>query len=124
MQTNYEQLVKKFYDIHDPTTLNRQKGDAGTQYRSGIYYRSDEEKQVWHLQSGITPQSSLSLRCQAQGPCQPRLPGVSGYKSCVCGAQIAEAAKAKVPGAVTELAQLKTFYPAEAYHQQYLEKVH
>lgn len=42
---------------------------------------------------------------------------------CVCGAQIAEAAKAKVPGAVTELAQLKTFYPAEAYHQQYLEKV-
>jgi peptide methionine sulfoxide reductase MsrA len=49
---------------------------------------------------------------------------LSGYKSCVYGAQIAEAAKAKVPGAVTELAQLKTFYPAEAYHQQYLEKVH
>jgi peptide methionine sulfoxide reductase MsrA len=38
-------------------------------------------------------------------------------------AQIAEAAKAKVPGAVTELAPLKLFYPAEAYHQQYLEKV-
>jgi peptide methionine sulfoxide reductase MsrA len=37
--------------------------------------------------------------------------------------QIAEAAKANVPGAVTELAPLKTFYPAEAYHQQYLEKV-
>jgi Peptide methionine sulfoxide reductase len=61
VQTNYEQLVKKFYDIHDPTTLNRQKGDAGTQYRSGIYYRSDEEKQVWRLQSGITIQESCCV---------------------------------------------------------------
>jgi Peptide methionine sulfoxide reductase len=50
VQINYEQLVQKFYEIHDPTTLNRQKGDAGTQYRSGIYYRSDQEKQVQHLQ--------------------------------------------------------------------------
>lgn len=45
-QVTYQQLVDKFYSIHDPTTLNRQKGDAGTQYRSGIYYRTDEEKQV------------------------------------------------------------------------------
>lgn len=37
--------------------------------------------------------------------------------------QIAEAAKAKIPGAVTEIAQLTTFYPAESYHQQYLENV-
>jgi peptide-methionine (S)-S-oxide reductase len=78
-EVTYQQLVDKFYENHDPTTLNRQKNDVGTQYRSGIYYRTDEEK------------------------------------------QIAEAGKAKIPGAVTEIAQLTTFYPAESYHQQYLE---
>lgn len=46
VQISYQQLVDKFYEIHDPTTLNRQKGDAGTQYRSGIYFRTDEEKQA------------------------------------------------------------------------------
>lgn len=46
LQVSYQQLVDKFYENHDPTTLNRQKGDAGTQYRSGIYYRSEEEKQA------------------------------------------------------------------------------
>lgn len=46
LQVSYQQLVDKFYENHDPTTLNRQKGDAGTQYRSGIYYRSEAEKQA------------------------------------------------------------------------------
>jgi len=77
-EVTYEQLVAKFYENHDASTLNRQKGDVGTQYRSGIYYRTDEEK------------------------------------------QIAEAAKAKVPGAVTEIKPLDHFWPAEDYHQRYL----
>ncbi len=38
------QLVDFFWDIHDPTTLNRQGADAGTQYRSVIYYATPEEK--------------------------------------------------------------------------------
>jgi methionine-S-sulfoxide reductase len=40
------QLLDFFWDIHDPTTLNRQGADAGTQYRSVIYYASSEEKSL------------------------------------------------------------------------------
>ncbi len=40
------QLVDFFWDIHDPTTLNRQGADAGTQYRSVIYYATPEEKSL------------------------------------------------------------------------------
>jgi peptide-methionine (S)-S-oxide reductase len=40
----YEQLLEVFWHTHDPTTLNRQGADNGTQYRSVIFYNSDEEK--------------------------------------------------------------------------------
>ena len=43
---SYENLLEIFWQVHDPTTLNRQGNDAGTQYRSGIYYHNDEQKQV------------------------------------------------------------------------------
>ena len=39
-------LLHVFFDLHDPTTLNRQGNDSGTQYRSGIYYQTDEQKSV------------------------------------------------------------------------------
>jgi peptide-methionine (S)-S-oxide reductase len=42
----YRDLLDFFFQIHDPTTLNRQGNDVGTSYRSGIYYLSDEQKQV------------------------------------------------------------------------------
>lgn len=77
-EVSYATLVDRFYDNHDARTLNRQKGDVGTQYRSGIYYRNDEER------------------------------------------EIAEAAKSKIHGAVTEIAPLERFWPAEEYHQRYL----
>ena len=41
-----EALILYFYRIHDPTTLNRQHGDTGTQYRSGIYYTTPEQQSI------------------------------------------------------------------------------
>ncbi len=45
-QLSYRQLLEFFFQIHDPTTLNRQGNDRGTSYRSGIYYTSEAQHQV------------------------------------------------------------------------------
>jgi peptide-methionine (S)-S-oxide reductase len=43
-QITFRELLEIFFTIHDPTTLNRQGADSGTQYRSAIYYHSPEQK--------------------------------------------------------------------------------
>ncbi len=43
---SYAEVLEIFWNTHDPTTLNRQGNDVGTQYRSVIFYHSDEQKQV------------------------------------------------------------------------------
>ena len=43
---SYEQLLNYFFDIHDPTTLNAQGPDIGTQYRSEIFYLNENQKKV------------------------------------------------------------------------------
>jgi len=46
-QVSYQQLLQVFFSVaHDPTQLNRQGPDVGTQYRSAIFYSTDEEKQI------------------------------------------------------------------------------
>jgi peptide-methionine (S)-S-oxide reductase len=85
-QVSYGQLLKVFFSVaHNPTQLNRQGPDSGTQYRSAIFTTTDEQKRA------------------AQ-------------------AYIAQLDKAKVFGRaiVTEVVALPAFYPAEAYHQNYL----
>lgn len=86
-QVSYEQLLDVFWKIHDPTTLNRQGPDVGIQYRSAIFYHSDEQKSA-----AITSKERLSQNSIHKRPI------------------------------VTEIRPASEFYPAEEYHQQYLEK--
>jgi peptide-methionine (S)-S-oxide reductase len=86
-RVTYEQLLRIFWDNHDPTTLNRQGPDVGSQYRSVIFYTSAAQRDL--------AVASLAAR-QASG--QYRRP------------------------IVTAIEPARPFYPAEDYHQQYLEK--
>jgi len=45
-RVNFETLARAFFEIHDPTQLNRQGPDAGTQYRSGVFYANEEQREV------------------------------------------------------------------------------
>jgi peptide methionine sulfoxide reductase msrA/msrB len=45
-KTNYESILKYFFTIHDPTTLNQQGNDRGSQYRSAIFYQNEEQKKI------------------------------------------------------------------------------
>ena len=82
----YGQLLKIFFAIaHDPTELNRQGPDEGTQYRSSIFYVNDEQRQV----------ATAYIR------------------------QLSDAKVFRRP-IVTTVVPLDAFYPAEAYHQNFL----
>ena len=45
-RTNYRQILAFFFQIHDPTTKNRQGNDVGTSYRSAIFYRDEQQKRI------------------------------------------------------------------------------
>jgi peptide-methionine (S)-S-oxide reductase len=45
-EISFKEILQVFFSVHDPTTLNRQGHDIGTQYRSAIFYHSDEQRQV------------------------------------------------------------------------------
>ena len=45
-QIDFETLVRRFFEIHNPTTLDRQGPDIGSQYRSAIFYHNEEQRQI------------------------------------------------------------------------------
>jgi peptide-methionine (S)-S-oxide reductase len=58
-EISYAELLEVFWKIHDPTTLNKQGGDVGTQYRSAIFYHSDEQKRIATLSKEAADESGV-----------------------------------------------------------------
>ncbi len=56
---SYEQLLEVFWHVHDPTTLNRQGADVGTQYRSIILYHNEEQRRIAEASKARTEASGL-----------------------------------------------------------------
>jgi peptide-methionine (S)-S-oxide reductase len=83
----YQDLLKVFWENHDPTQLNRQGPDWGTQYRSAIFFHSPEQEK-----EAIASKESLERAHRYSKPI------------------------------ATQIVPAVAFYPAEDYHQQYLEK--
>lgn len=86
-RVGYDDLLAVFWENHDPTQLNRQGPDVGSQYRSVIFFHSPEQETAAQRSKQEQDQSG-----RHRGP------------------------------VVTEIAAAPTFWPAEDYHQQYLEK--
>lgn len=82
----FREILEVFFSIHDPTTLNRQGADVGTQYRSAIYYTLPEQKSIAEMLIEELNSSNI-------------------WNDPI----------------VTEVEQLKAFYKAENYHQDYFE---
>jgi peptide methionine sulfoxide reductase msrA/msrB len=72
-KTNYETIAKMFFEIHDPTQRNRQGPDIGSQYRSGIFYLTEEQKQIAFKLRGILERQGLDIATQIipAGPFYP-----------------------------------------------------
>ena len=66
-QTDYKQLLKIFLAYHDPTSLNKQGGDAGTQYRSGLYFHTEEQRQIAEeVMAEAAPSFEVKFRLERQ----------------------------------------------------------
>lgn len=84
-EVSYEQLLDVFWRIHDPTTLNRQGPDVGSQYRSAIFTYSPKQEAA-----------AIASKAAAQERTHKQI--------------------------VTEITPASEFWPAEEYHQRYLER--
>lgn len=90
---SYSDLLRLFWESHDPTQYMGQGNDKGTQYRSGIYYYGDDQKSLAEA-SKAAYDAALKKESKGEGK----------------------------DGVVTEIVEGSKFYFAEDYHQQYLAK--
>lgn len=86
-KTSFRNLLNFFFQIHNPTTMNRQGNDIGSSYRSAIFYANEDEKR----------EAEDFIR-------------------------LVDASKRWPKPVVTTLEPLRKFWPAEDYHQDYLQK--
>lgn len=63
-QTNYETLARLFFEIHDPTQLDRQGPDIGGQYRSAVFYADEQQKQIAEKLVGLLQAKGLKIATQ------------------------------------------------------------
>ncbi|MEY4504083.1 MAG: msrA peptide-methionine (S)-S-oxide reductase [Pseudomonadota bacterium] len=75
---SYEKILEIFWQIHDPTTLNRQGNDIGTQYRSVIYYENDAQK-VSAIKSKDEAQKKFSAKIVTQIESLPKFYKAEDY---------------------------------------------
>ncbi len=71
-RVSFEQLLEVFWQIHDPTTLNRQGPDVGTQYRSMIFYSDDDERMAAEESKRRLENPANSLARSSRRSCPPR----------------------------------------------------
>ncbi len=95
-QVTYEELLERFWAVHDPTTRNRQGVDIGSQYRSAIFVHGEA-------------QAEAARRSREEQQEQLEREGGRGLLH----------HRKRI---VTEITPATMFWPAEDYHQQYLEK--
>ncbi len=72
-KTDYETLARLFFETHDPTQVNRQGPDVGTQYRSAIFYLNEEQRQIAEKLIGMLIEQGLDVATEvkAAGPVYP-----------------------------------------------------
>jgi peptide-methionine (S)-S-oxide reductase len=82
-QTSFRRLLEFFFQIHDPTTPNRQGNDRGESYRSAIFYVNDEQKKV--AEDTIADVAPELRRCRDRGTCgdQAGDAGAERQRSCL-----------------------------------------
>jgi peptide-methionine (S)-S-oxide reductase len=93
---SYDELLERFWAAHDPTTKNRQGPDIGSQYRSAIFVTSPEQ-----LEQATRSRDREQAKLEQNGG-----RGLFHHRRTI----------------VTEIVPAATFWPAEDYHQRYLEK--
>ena len=65
-KVSYEELAKLFFEIHDPTQINRQGSDIGHQYRSAVYYTNEEQKDTVQKLSGILEEKGYDVATEVE----------------------------------------------------------
>jgi peptide-methionine (S)-S-oxide reductase len=105
---SYDELLERFWAVHDPTTRNRQGFDIGSQYRSAIFFASPAQEEA-----------ATRSRDAQQAALEEDGGRTVSARGLTTGLRLVLGRRRRV---VTEITPATTFWPAEDHHQRYLEK--